>query len=148
MTILREADWEALEERVRSVTKEVVPCDILKEPIIDHPNQSFDAIITTLCLEAIGDFETFKASMKRLAQVLKPTGHLFIAAMLGMSFYRVGDQVIKTQPLSEVQLKEAIAEAGLVIKRASLYTSCTDDPIESNESDFEHVSCILAMKMS
>ena len=49
----READWEILENRTRSAMKEVVPCDVFKDPVMtDHPNQPFDAIVTTFCLES------------------------------------------------------------------------------------------------
>ena len=64
--------------------------------------------------------------------------------MLGMIFYRVKGQVIQATPLTEEQVKEALISAGLVVEKASLYTSTTDDPIESNESDITHLSLILA----
>ena len=142
-----ESDWQALEERVRSVTKEIVPCDVMKDPVMDHPNQPFDAILTTLCIEeTCTDFKTYKANIHRLVGVLKPGGYLFIGTMLGMTFYRVQGQVIQTTPLTEEQVKEALTDARLVVEKVSLYTSCTDDPIESNEADFTHLSFILAKK--
>lgn len=115
---------------------------------MSHPSQPFDAIITTLCIEeTCNDFEGFKANMKRLVGVLKYGGYLFIGTMLGMTFYRVQGQVIKTTTLNEEQVKEALTSAGLVIEKASLYTSCTDDPVENSEGDFTHLSFILAKKI-
>ena len=115
---------------------------------MDHPSQPFDAILTTLCIEeTCTDFESYKANIQRLVGVLKPGGYLFIGTMLGMTFYRVKGQVIQATPLTEEQVKEALTNAGLVVEKASLYTSTTDDPIESNEADFTHLSFILAKKI-
>ena len=54
MTVLQwiliwlERTWR---ETVRSTIKEVVPCDVLKDPVMDHPSQPFDALLTTLCIK-------------------------------------------------------------------------------------------------
>lgn len=121
----------------------------MRDPVLDHPKQPFDAIITTLCLEeTCNDFEGFKANIKRLVGILKAGGHLFIGTMLRMTFYRVQGQVIQTTPLTEEQVKEALRNAGLSIVKVSLYTKCNDDPIENNEADFTHLSFILAQKLS
>ena len=129
-------------------TKEIIPCDVLKDPVLDHPSQPFDAILTTLCIEeTCTDFESYKANIQRLVGVLKPGGYLFIGTMLGMTFYRVQGQVIQATPLTEEQVKEALTNAGLVVKKESLYEPSTDDPIERNEADFTHLSFILAKKI-
>ena len=115
---------------------------------MDHPQQPFDAIITTLCIEeTCSDFESYKANIRRLVGVLKPGGHLFIGSMLGMTFYRVQDQIIPCATLTEENVKEALRDAGLAIVQSSLYTKCNDDPIENNETDFTHLTFILAKKM-
>ena len=143
----RESDWKELEERVRSTIKEVVPCDVLKDPVMDYPSQPFDAILTTLCIEeTCTDFDSFKANIQQLVGVLKPGGYLLIATVLGATFYKVQSQMIQTTPLTEEQVKEALTNAGLVVEKESLYESNTDDPIEKNESDFTHLSFILAKK--
>ena len=121
---------------------------MLKDPVLDHPSRPFDAILTILCIEeTCTDFESYKANIQRLVGVLKPGGYLFIGTMLGMTFYRVQDQVIQATPLTEEQVKEALTNAGLVVKNESLYESSTDDPIEKNEADFTHLSFILAKKI-
>ena len=115
---------------------------------MDHPSQPFDAILTTLCIEeTCTDFESYKANIQRLVGVLKPGGYLFIGTMLGMTFYKVKGQVIQVTPLTEDQVKEALTNAGLVVEKASLYTSTTDDAIKNNEADCTHLSFILAKKI-
>ena len=128
-------------------TKEVVPCDVLKDPVMDHPSQPFDAILTTFCIEeTCTDFVSFKANIQWLVGVLKSGGYLFIAIMLGETFYRVQSQVIQTTPLTEEQVKEALTNAGLEVEKESLYESNTNDAKEKNECDFPHLSFILAKK--
>ena len=106
-----------------------------------------DAILTTLCLEeTCTDYESYKANIQWLVGVLKPGGYLFIGAMLGISFYRVQGQVIQATPLTEEQVKEALTTAGLVVEKESLYESCTDDPIEKNESDFTYLTSQETLK--
>ena len=115
-----------------------------------HPNQPFDAIVTTFCLESCvsNDFEGYKAIVKRLVSLLKPKGHLFIATLLEMTYYKVGEQKIPAQTLTEAQHREALSDAGLKIKSESLYTSTDEDPVEKSESDFTHISFVLAQKLA
>ena len=110
--------------------KEVVPCDVFKDPVMGgYPDQPFDAIVTSFCLEScvFNNYEGYKIIVKRLVNILKLKGHLFIATMLRMTYYKVGDQIIPTQTLSEAQHSEALTDAGLKIKTESLYTSSDED---------------------
>ena len=121
---------------------------MFKDPVVDHPRQPFDAIITTLCIEeTCSDFASYKANIHRLVGVLKPGGYLFLGTMLGQTFYRVEGEEIPTTTLTEEQVKEALGDAGLSVVHSSLYTKTIDDPIENNESDFTHLSFILARKL-
>ena len=137
-------DWIALERRVRSVTKDVVPCNVLKDPIMpEHPSQPFDVVITTICIEeASKDYASFKTNLKKLVGVLKPGGHFLIATMIELSHYYVQNQLIKTLSVTEEQVKEAISNAGLEIIKAILYTKVDS----SNKEDSTGVSFIFALK--
>jgi hypothetical protein len=97
-------------------------------------------------VEIFTEFESYKANIQRLVGVLKPGGYLFIATMLGLTFYRVKGQMIQATPVTEEQVKEALTSTGLAVEKESLYESNTDDPIEKNECDFTHLSFILAKK--
>jgi hypothetical protein len=142
----RETDWKELEKRTRLATKEVIPCDIFKDPVCRHRNQPYDAIITTLCLETTlhDNFEGYKANVKRLVQVLKPGGHLFIVTMLGMPFHDVDGEKVPTQTLTEGQHRMALTDAGLMIKKEALYAASTGDRIEGCETNFTHLHFVLA----
>ena len=63
--------------------------------------------------------------------------------MLRMTFYRVQGQVIQATPLTEEQVKGALTNAGLVVKKESLYEPSMN---EKNDCDFTHLSFILAKK--
>ena len=114
---------------------------MLKGPVLDHPSWPFDAIPTILCIEqTCTDFKNFKANIQRLVGVLKLGGYLFIGTMLGMTFYRVQGQMIQATPLTEEQIKGALTNAGLVVKKESLYEPSMN---EKNDCDFTHLSFIL-----
>ena len=111
----------------------------------EHPSQPFDVVITTLCLEEPSkDYASFKTNIKRLVGALKCGGHFFIATMVEMSHYSVQNQLIKTLPVTEEQVKEALSNAGLEIIKSSLYTPVDDDGY--NKDDSTGTSFILAMK--
>jgi hypothetical protein len=93
------------------------------------------------------DYEGYKANVKRLVQVLKPGGHLFIGTMLGMNFYYVDGKKILTQILTKERHEEALVEAGLMIKKEAMYAASSHDCVEGNEADFTHFHLILAQKL-
>ena len=63
-------------QRVLVAVRDVVHCDATMDPIVDYPNPAFDSIITTLCLEeACPTFEALKATIAKLAAILKSGGH-------------------------------------------------------------------------
>ena len=65
-----------LEERVRSAVKDVVYCNVLKDPIMDDPSITYDVVSSTFCLEeACKSQDDLKAAVKRMAGILKPNGH-------------------------------------------------------------------------
>ena len=80
--------------------------------------------LTTLCLEeACPTFKAPKATIAKLAAILKPGGHLIISSMLGDIYYKVEDleQVINTTPYTEKQMKETVSGAGLSMKEQHQY---------------------------
>ena len=117
---------------------------MLKDPIMpEHPSQPFDVVITTLCLEeASKDYVSFKTNVKKLVRVLKPGGHFLIATMIEISHYYVQNQFIKTLPVTEEQVKEALSNAGLeIIKANYLHTK-----VDACMADPNGVSFIIALK--
>ena len=111
-----------LEQRVRAAVRGVVHCDATMDPVVDYQNPTFDSMITTLCLEeACPIFEALKAAIAKLAAILKPGGHFIILSMLGETYYKVGEQMIKVTPYTEKQMKEAISGAGLSLKEQHQY---------------------------
>ena len=96
------SEWRVLEQRVRAAVRAVVHCDAMMDPVVDYPSPAFDSIIITLCLEeACPTFEALKATIAKLAAILKPGGHLIIFTVLGETYYKVGEQVIKVTPYTE-----------------------------------------------
>ena len=133
-----------LEQRVRAAVRDVVHCDATMDPILDYQNPAFDSIIITLCLEeACPTFEVLKATIAKLAAILKPGGHLIIFSMIGETYYTVGEQVIKVTPHTEKQMKEAISGAGLSVKEQCQYVR---HPAEDTGDDYTMMLGLLAQK--
>ena len=61
---------KTLEERVRSSVKDVVYCDVLKDPILGETASMFDVVSSTLCLEeACKSHNDLSAAVKRMAGI-------------------------------------------------------------------------------
>ena len=114
--------WQEREALLRSRIK-ITSCDITQEyPIgIAEEQMPFSVICTSLCLEvACKSYSEYKTAVKRLGKLLKPGGYLVMFVAERESFYRVGQRKWFTLPLTLVQIKEAIHEAGfetLVVER-------------------------------
>ena len=135
-----------MEQRVRAAVRDVVHCDATMDPVVDYPNPAFDSIIVTLCLEeACSTFEVLKTTIARLAAILKPGGHLIIFSVLGETFYKVGEQVIKVIPYTEKEMKEAVSCAGLRVKEQHQYTRHSDEAIDDVD-DYTMMLGLLAQK--
>ena len=137
-----------LEKRVRSVVKDVVYCNVLKNPIMDGPSTTFDVVSSTFCLEeACKSQDDLKMAIKRMAGILKSNGHLIIAVLMEESSCKLGDDVITCLPITDEQLKGALREAGFVIEKIHTYMPDPTEPTEVEDNDFSHALFILAKKL-
>ena len=128
-----------LEKRVRSVVKDVVYCNVLKNPIMDGPSTTFDVVSSTFCL--------LKMAIKRMTGILKSNGHLIMAMLMEESSCKLGDDVITCLPITDEQLKGALREAGFVIEKIHTYMPDPTEPTEVEDNDFSHALFILAKKL-
>ena len=137
-----------LEERVRSAVKDVVYCNVLKDPILDDPSATYDVVSSTFCLEeACKSQDDLKAAIKRMAGILNPNGHLNMAMLMEESSCKLDDGVITCLPITDDQLKGALKEAGFVIKEIHTYMPDPTEPAEVEDNDFSHALFILAKKL-
>ena len=137
-----------LEERVRSAVKDVVYCNVLKDPIMDDPSATYDVVSSTFCLEeACKNQDDLKAAVKRIAGILKPNGHLIMAMLMEESSCKLDDGAITCLPITDDQLKGALKEAGFVIEGVHTYMPDPTEPAEVEDNDFSHALFIMAKKL-
>lgn len=103
-------------EAFRKSIVDIVPCDVKNvNPLDPHSCPPFDAIITSLALEAANpDKNAYNASLNNLAKLLKNGGVICIIGVLNESFYTVGDEKFFCLPLSKDDIDFALTQAGFV----------------------------------
>ena len=137
-----------LEERVRSAVKDVVYCNVLKDPILDDPSATYDVVSSTFCLEeACKSQDDLKAAIKRMARILNPNGHLILAMLMEESSCKLDDGVITCLSITDDQLKGVLKEAGFGIEEIHTYMPDPTEPAEVEDNDFSHALFILAKKL-
>ena len=138
-----------LEERVRSAVKDVVYCNVLKDPIMDvDASVTYDVVSSTFCLEeACKSQDDLQAAVKRISGILKPNGYLIMAMLMEESSCKLDDGVIKCLPITDDQLKGALKEAGFGIEEIHTYMPDPSEPAEVEDNDFSHALFILAKKL-
>ena len=138
-----------LEERVRSAVKDVVYCNVLKDPIMDvDASVTYDVVSSTFCLEeACKSQDDLQAAVKRISGILKPNGYLIMAMLMEESSCKLDDSIIKCLPITDDQLKGALKEAGFGIEEIHTYMPDPSEPAEVEDNDFSHALFILAKKL-
>ena len=144
-----ETEWKSMEKRVRTAIKQVVPCDLMKASIFEEPIRArFDLVITCLCLEvACTTYEVFHSTVGKVADILKPGGHIIMISVLDESFYQCGVKSTSNKffclPLTESTILNALGAAGLTIQK-KLYQTNT---VKMEDCDFKGVLALLAKKV-
>jgi hypothetical protein len=109
--------WQEREALVRSQFK-LVSCDITQEHPIGPTEEPmpFSIICTCLVLEAsCKTYTEYKASIKKLGNLLKLGGYLVMLVVENETYYKVGDHKFPVLTLTLREVKEALEEAGLVL---------------------------------
>jgi nicotinamide N-methyltransferase len=82
------------EARTRAVIARIIPCDAHAEPPVDSPPAAYDAIISSLCLEAAArDADSWRACLARVVALARPGGHVILCTSLRGSVYAVGGRM-------------------------------------------------------
>ena len=113
-----ESVWQEREALVRDKMKAIIACNIFQEhPLgIEHEEELFDIISTSLCLEAAcKSYDEYKTAVKKLGKLVKLGGLIIITAVEGQTFYMVGEQKWFSLSLTHAQITEALELAGFEI---------------------------------
>jgi 2-polyprenyl-3-methyl-5-hydroxy-6-metoxy-1,4-benzoquinol methylase len=114
------------EERLRSITRAVVPCDITQDPpIAEGYGGLYDVVMCMLSIEAgCHTHDEYKVSVKRVYQLIKSGGCLLLYSTVRrdtstLGSYNVGNETFTEIPLSLEFVYAALKDANfLVVKTA------------------------------
>ena len=114
---IEEADaWHKREELLRKRITHIVACDIHCDNPLLTEQEPFEIVSTSLCLEVACTTHTeYKAGVKKLVGLLKPGGFLLMFIVERETFYMVGKKKWSVLYTTLEQVKEALADAGMVI---------------------------------
>ncbi len=114
------ADVKEREERVRSVVKAVVSCDITQDPPIENGYEGpYDILISCLCLEtACKTKQEYEEEVCRIWRLIKPGGVFLLYSTESetdcnqLRPYEVGGKTFYDLPLSKAFVLETLEKMG------------------------------------
>ncbi|XP_066940135.1 indolethylamine N-methyltransferase-like [Macrobrachium rosenbergii] len=134
-------------QRLRDVFQLVVPCDgELENPL--HPIcQTYDVVMSTLCLEfATISLDDYRAMLANVTHLIKPGGVLMMAGALGNTSYCVGQTKYPSVNLT----KEAIADVVTSVETLELVALRTlgrQTSLDEKPADHNGIFFVMAQKM-
>lgn len=100
-----------------------------------------DCVLTFLAMEcACLDVDTYRAALRRLADLLKPGGHLVTMVTLGFQSYVVGPKKFPGVYLERETVEKALQDAGCQV----LKCNCT--PLKYSKALCEGLCFVVARK--
>ncbi|XP_069061243.1 nicotinamide N-methyltransferase-like isoform X2 [Pleurodeles waltl] len=134
-------------EKLRSVVKQVLKCDVTKsnpfDPIVVP---QADCILTFECLSSASkDLDSFRQIVKNISSFLKIGGYLLFTDALGCTKYLCGDKWLPVLNLNDKLVREIITESGFLIEEHEVFTleNCEAD---AALCDYNSVLFLLARK--
>ncbi len=119
------------EERLRSITRAVVPCDITQDPpIVEGYGGPYDIVMCMLSIEAgCHTHDEYKLAVKRVYKLIKSGGYLLLYSTVRrdtstLGWYNVGSEMFTEIPLSLEFVYAALKDANFL----AVKTECLDIP--------------------
>jgi hypothetical protein len=128
-------DLSAVQTRealIRQRVTSVMPCDLLQPFPLDDPTACgrYDVLVSNLCAEAAApNHAVWRACIARMAELLKPNGHIILSAVKRSSAYSVGRQVFRVLPIDESDVLVGLRGAGFEPATITLSSTPADHPV-------------------
>ncbi len=120
----------AREKAIRQRVKCVLPCDATQATPIAGMEQTYDVLVSNLCLEAVAkDLEQWRQYLRNVTSLLKPGGRLIMAAVRGGRAYSVGKVVFHVLPIYEEDFMSALPDAGFDKESVCIEWAPADHPV-------------------
>ncbi|XP_025910194.1 phenylethanolamine N-methyltransferase [Nothoprocta perdicaria] len=115
--------WQDKERRLRQRLRRILPIDVHEpEPLGAPLRPPADALLSAFCLEAVSpDRASFARALAHVGSLLRPGGHALLLGALGESFYLAGAARLPVVPLSEEDVRGALAAAGFALRELRSY---------------------------
>ncbi|XP_062994942.1 nicotinamide N-methyltransferase-like [Elgaria multicarinata webbii] len=138
--------WAEKEAKLRKAVKQVLKCDIHQSNPMDPLTlPPADCVLSVECLEgACKDKNSFRAALRNMSSLLKISGHLVLAGVLGCNFYMVGSRRFSSLNLTEEFMREAICANGFALVEFKVQPRVSMEMSEL--SDFAATYFIIARK--
>ena len=119
------------EERLRSIARAVVPCDVTQDPpIAEGFGGPYDVVMCMLSIEAgCHTHEEYEVAVKRIHQLIKSGGFLLLHSAVRcdtstLGWYKVGTETFTEIPLSLEFVYATLKEVNLSVVK----TECLEIP--------------------
>ncbi|KAG8591102.1 hypothetical protein GDO81_000027 [Engystomops pustulosus] len=137
--------WQDAEEMLRGKVKHIVKCDFSKT----NPTQPFalpraDCVTCMWGLEMISrDHEEFRATLRKISNLIRLGGHLLIYADINATYFKVGEDKYHLLNLDDDFLRKTLIDAGFAIVQYENLEreACTD------RLDHEQKAFVVARKV-
>ncbi|NXF95200.1 PNMT methyltransferase, partial [Eubucco bourcierii] len=120
----RREPWQEKQRRLRARLRRILPIDVHQPHPLGSPLcPPADALLSAFCLEAVSpDHAAFTRALAHVGTLLRPGGHLLLLGALGESFYLAGAARLPVVPLSEDDVRAALADASFALRDFRSYS--------------------------
>lgn len=118
------------EAAIRQCVTHILPCNARDAQPIAGLYEHYDVLVANFCLEAAADdYEQWRMCMRNVAGLIKPGGHMIIAAVKAATTYAVGDAVFPVVYLTEADFVQALMDVGCASASINTKWVPADHPI-------------------
>ena len=140
--------WNDREKLLRQRITAIIGCDIFQDYPLSIKQDPFEIISTGVFLEAAcNTLLEYKAAVKKLVSLLKPGGFLTMCVIERQTFYMINKKKWPSLPVTLEQVKEALADAGMVVLVTERDPASIQDIENPIISDYKAVLFVAAQKV-
>ncbi|CAN2391898.1 hypothetical protein PRIEUP_LOCUS1938, partial [Pristimantis euphronides] len=138
------------EEKLKNTIKQIMKLDLQKGNLTDpEVLEQADCIITAWLLDVVSfldvtceDYEDYDRNLKKIANLLKPGGHLILFGLKNTTYLMIGNEKFHVLELDETHVTKVLTNEGFTINHCDVQNR----KAESDLCNYEGVIFIVAHK--